>query len=289
MVAAGSISAASESLGYTKSAISQQLNAFARETGLTLFIRSGRGLSLTGPGRELFDASDTVVREHAALESFVCSLNAGRRSPLVLGTFASAGEALLPQVLAELSREYAEPPVDVVLSDIAPPTTRPDVDLRVEVPGRETPAPRGYTRVEIAIDPYVAVLPRAHRLADSSAIRLGALKDEKWIRDDVAESPCSVIAAMAWHAAGFAPKSVIQAADHHSAIAFVSAGLGVCIMPRLAAKSTAQDVRIVEIQAPNPHRRIVAHVHDSVNQHPLAMALIDRLTNELAHKTTPAP
>ncbi|HJE90156.1 MAG TPA: LysR family transcriptional regulator [Dietzia timorensis] len=289
VVAAGSISAASESLGYTKSAISQQLNAFARETGLTLFVRSGRGLSLTGAGKELFDASRTLVREHAALETLVDSLNEGRRSPLVLGTFASAGEALLPQVLAELSSEYTDPPVNVVLSDIAPPATRPDVDLRVEVPGQETPVPHGYTRVEITTDPYVAVLPPAHRLADRPAIRLGELKDEKWIRDDVAESPCSVIAAMAWHAAGFAPTSVIQAADHHSAIAFVAAGLGVCIMPRLAAKSAAQGVRIVEVQAPTPRRTIVAHLHDSVNQHPLASALITRITNKLAETTTPAP
>lgn len=49
------------------------------------------------------------------------------------------------------------------------------------------------------------------------------------------------------------------------------------------------DVRVVEVQAPTPRRTIVAHLHDSVNQHPLASALITRITNKLAETTTPAP
>ena len=288
VVAAGSISSASESLGYTKSAISQQLSTLAKETGLTLFVRTGRGLTLTGPGRTLFEGSDTLIREHATLEALIGELKAGRRQPLVVGTFASAGEALLPPVLADLAAKFPHSPINVVLSDVAPPATRPDIDLRVEVPGREVAPSRGYTRIEIAMEPYLAILPPSHRLKGRKEIRLDELQNEPWIRDDVSDSPCAAIAASAWLSAGITPMTVIQAADHHGAAAFVRAGLGVCIMPRMAAQAAAADIDASAIVAPTPLRQIVIHTHESVAHNPIANLLVEQIAHALSNEKTPA-
>ena len=60
--ARGTIAATAEALSFTPSAISQQLSALERETGVELLAREGRRLTLTEPGRRLVARTDEVAR-----------------------------------------------------------------------------------------------------------------------------------------------------------------------------------------------------------------------------------
>ena len=59
--ARGSIAAAASALGYTPSAVSQQLAALEREAGLALLDRSARRATLTDAGRRLAAHAERIL------------------------------------------------------------------------------------------------------------------------------------------------------------------------------------------------------------------------------------
>src|SRR5262249_60778420 len=102
VAAHGSVSGAAEALGYTPSAVSQQLGALEREAGSVLVERSGRGIRLTETARALLPHAHDVL---AALERADATL--ARAAEELTGTvrlasFPTAARALLPRTLAEL-------------------------------------------------------------------------------------------------------------------------------------------------------------------------------------------
>ena len=62
----GSVVAAATSLGYTPSAVSQQVKRLERETGIALLERAGRGVVLTEAGRRLVVASAPILADRPA-------------------------------------------------------------------------------------------------------------------------------------------------------------------------------------------------------------------------------
>src|SRR5690606_28644584 len=91
VVETGSIRATAAALGYTPSAVSQQLAALQRETGLRLLERAGRGIEVTAAGRTLAAESAALFEALSRLEGVVKDLRAGRIGSLSIGYFGSAG------------------------------------------------------------------------------------------------------------------------------------------------------------------------------------------------------
>src|SRR5262249_14559526 len=73
----GTVTAAADSLGFTPSAISQQLSALERETGVVLLERAGRRVRLTDAGQVLVQRTEPVL---AALEEAQAALEESRDS-----------------------------------------------------------------------------------------------------------------------------------------------------------------------------------------------------------------
>jgi DNA-binding transcriptional LysR family regulator len=98
----GTISATAEALSFTPSAISQQLSALERETGVELLAREGRRLTLTEPARRLVARTDDVL---AALEAAEADLEASVgevRGTLALAAFPTAAAVLVPAAVVAL-------------------------------------------------------------------------------------------------------------------------------------------------------------------------------------------
>lgn len=284
VVAAGSMSAAAADLGYSPSAVSQHIAALERETGLALFEKSGRGVAPTPHARALATGGDDVMAAIAGLDALVADLKSGRTGTLTVGTFSSVGEHWLPGIAARIRAEFPRTRLSIELTEPPASPRRPDVDIRTEDPAEPASAPAGYRRVELATEPYVLLLHRDHPLAGRERIPAAELAREPWIRHDVAENTSSRIVAAAWRAAGFTPRSIIQAADHHGAAAFVAAGLGVCAVPRLAASRLPDGVVRRQITGPTPRRRIAACIRDTARGAPATARLL-ALLREAAAQT----
>src|SRR5688572_26715356 len=78
VVSTGSVSSAAANLGYTPSAISQQISVLEREAGLALLQKSGRGVRPTAAGRLLAEHAAVITNKLAEAETALADLRAGR-------------------------------------------------------------------------------------------------------------------------------------------------------------------------------------------------------------------
>lgn len=273
VVASGSVQAAARHLGYTPSTISQHITALQRETGLTLFEKAGRGIVPTATGRMLAAESEEVMTNLARLSGMVDDLRAGHTGGLEIATFSSAAQVWLPSVVRRLREDYPALVIDLALNEAAQVPSA-DIDIRVEDPDDEAREPAGWCRRVLAEESYVCVVPADHALADRGQIGLVDLAGEAWIRDDRVESMCTRIIGRAAAAAGVGPNYVARSDDHHTALAFVAAGVGVCVLPRLATLSAPAGTVSLDLLEPAPRRRIVALLRDSSETNPAAQRAI---------------
>ncbi|WAP53438.1 LysR substrate-binding domain-containing protein [Arthrobacter sp. ATA002] len=113
-------------------------------------------------------------------------------------------------------------------------------------------------------DPYVAVLPDHHPSAGRTEIELAELGGEQWVDNDFAHGLCRLNLLDTCTAAGFTPTFQIEAHDYATAIAFVSAGIGITVLPALSAQQLPANVRRVPVVRPAPVRSIYAVVRRSM-------------------------
>src|SRR5690606_3848747 len=162
---AGSIAAAAARLGFTPSAVSQQLAKLEREVGAPLVERGRAGTRLTGPGRVLLEHGERVLGELRAAEQAVRAAAGAGPQRIAVGAFSTAARTLLPRALAALKRE--RPGIRISLVDIEPPdgyglvaARELDLLLTHRYPGVSLPPARGLRRRLLLRDPLRLVLPR---------------------------------------------------------------------------------------------------------------------------------
>lgn len=268
VVASGSIQSAAANLGYTPSAVSQQVASLQRETGLTLLTRVGRGIQPTVAGLTLSERIDPLLAEVGDLDGFVSDLRLGRSGSIRISFCASVGSAWMPGVVKELSRRFPSLRIDLELREQfdASAAARTDVQIVVESP--ELVPPTGYRSHHLLDDPYLVVLPPGHRLAGAESIELGELADEEWIDNDVTEGWCRKVVLDAARAAGFVPSFRLRTHDHRTAMAFVAEGLGLTVVPRLGVRERPAGLVAVPLTGPTPVRTIHAVTRTATDDQP---------------------
>lgn len=282
VVAEGSVNGAAATLGYTPSAVSQQLAALQRETGLTLFERRGRGVVPTAAALTLAEEAGNVLARLAELETVAGDLRSGRLGRLTIAYFASAGAAWIPPVVARLAREFPSLRLDLRLTDLVDePGFSPDLEIFVAHP-QESPERPGYSTRVLLDEPYVVALADSHPLASRTSVPLEELAAEQWVDNDVARGPCRQVLLDACASAGLTPTFAIEAQDYPTALAFVAEGIGITLLPRLGALRAPESVRTVPVTDPEPRRRIMLRVKDSVRAHPA----VARATELLLERVT---
>src|SRR5687767_4438256 len=210
----GSFSAAGEELGYTQSAVSQQIAALEREAGTILVERNARGVRLTDAGRALVEHAEGILARLAAAEDELEALAGLKGGRLRLASFPSAGATLLPLAIAEFSRRH--PAVELSLVEAEPEEAIPqlkagelDLALIFEY-SHLLSANRGIDRADVDLvhlidDPMHLALPPEHPLARRKAIGLSDLADQVWVQGDCNGS-CGQMHLLACQAAGFTPR-----------------------------------------------------------------------------------
>ncbi len=283
VITSGSISAAARNLGYTPSAVSQQLSVLEREAGLILLERAGRGVRPTAAGMLLSEHAEVVSTQLAKAEAALADLREGRTGRLAIRYFATAGAALVPPAVAALRREYPGIQVDLKLvepDDPLPEVESGDADVAIVVFPRSKPPAKGVELVHLLDDPYRAVLPRAHPLARRRVLDLADLADETWVGNEWPPGPCRDVMLNACGAAGFAPNFVVESEDYQTAQGFVAAGLGVSLIPVLALGSPHPGVAVRRVRHPEPVRVIHAAIAARARDQPAVRSLLAAMRRE---------
>ncbi|WP_326611505.1 LysR family transcriptional regulator [Streptomyces scopuliridis] len=268
VVTSGSVTAAARNLGYTPSAVSQQMATLEKEAGITLLERSGRGVRPTEAGRLLTEYAALIGRQVAEAETALADLRAGRTGRVVVRYFATMGATLLAPALAELRREQPGLQVDLRLTgsdDPLPEVREGRADAALVVRPKEPGEPQdrlsvdGVRFVHLLDDTYRAVLPKGHRLATKRVLELTDLAEEPWVGSEW-PGPCLDAILTACGAAGFSPDFVVESEDYATAQGFVAAGLGVSLVPVTGLAGHHPAVVVRKVRNPEPVRAIYAAV-----------------------------
>ena len=234
----GSFAAAARRLGYTPSAVSQQIAALERAVHLPLFERGARSTRPTPAAAYLSTRGQEVLATLGALQDDLRGLAEGVIGTVRLGCFPTAGEHLLPSALAALA--VSHPSVDVLLDEGEPDELTPrvhDGDLDVALVHRYTRVPVRRPRA-LAVTPLlredlVLVLPSGHPLAEAEEVRLGRLVDTVWITTREGSGAVTCLRRICAEA-GFEPRVGHRSNDYDVIRGLVRSGLGVALVPALA-------------------------------------------------------
>lgn len=257
----GSVVAAASALGYTPSAVSQQITKLERETRTTLLERRGRGIALT---EEALHLAATAQELLAIVERAETTLEERKGRPtgrLTIAAFASAARGLLPGVLAELA--VAHPSLDTRLTEVDPHLSLDlvakgvtDLVVAHDWDIAPLPAPEGVEQAVIGDDVCDLLVPGGHPLAGRTAVRREELAGERWVCQPPGRV-CHDWLVRTLRAAGQEPDIVHQAEENPTLLALVAAGLGVAVIPRLG-RGPVPDGAVAVPLDPMPVRRLYA-------------------------------
>lgn len=232
----GSFAAAAQDLGYTPSAVSQQVSALERETSLVLFERAARSVRPTPAAELLAQRSATVLALLDGLQHDVGRLAGGRLGRLRVGSFPTASLHLVPPVLARLALRL--PDVGVVLDEGEPHELVPlvadrriDLALVYEYDLVPRSSPPGLVRRTLLVEDLALLLPE-RRPWPTGPLTLGDLRDEVWIATAEGTSGAENL-HRACALEGFVPRIDYRSNDYHVVRRLVAAGLGIALVPAL--------------------------------------------------------
>jgi DNA-binding transcriptional LysR family regulator len=280
----GSISAAAGVLGYTQSAVSQQLAALEREVGVPLVDRARRPLRPTRAGALLRPHVERVLAAVGAAEAAADDLRGGTPR-LRLAAFPSALSSFVPAAVRDLRRAHPELVVQVLqleTEEAVGSVRAGDADLAVvhHMPGLTVPETTGLERHRLLVDRLWVVLPEAHRLARRDAVSLPDLEDEPLVLPR-RDTPAGRFRAVVDHlcaGAGFAPRVAYELDDLPAAQAFVAAGIAVVPMHGLVLATLPPGATARPLDHPAAGSRTVEALVPSGGRATVVDDLLRRLT-----------
>lgn len=252
----GTFGRAAGRLGYTQSAVSQQVAALEKVIGAAVFDRPGgpRPVQLTPLGGLLLERTHELLATLETIATDVQQFRSGDLGRIDVGTIQSISTALLPAILRRMRAE--RPGLDMRLeegyeeTELVRRVAGGDLDLTFLVNGH---APV-LERVDVLVDPFV-VLARAGEVGPGpvTAARLAAGP----LIGQVASTFQNELDDLL-RAAGCDPDYVFRSADNGVVISMVRAGLGLAILPRLAVLDELDDPRLAirTLDPPIPARVI---------------------------------
>ncbi|MDT7575821.1 MAG: hypothetical protein QOH17_2154 [Pseudonocardiales bacterium] len=284
----GTVTAAAAALHLTPSAVSQQLAGLARELGVPLIEKDGRGVRLTGQAAVLLRHAEAIAEQLERARAELAAFEAGTLGRVKVGSLSTGIAAVVAPALAQL--RTSAPGLRIQVTEYEPTTAfdRLDacrLDVVVGVVHGATP-PRTdarYFRVDLLTDVMDAVLPDGHPLADPDGVRLAALATEAWV-SPAPDDPCAATTLVACAAAGFRPEIEHFCLEWDAVTALVAAGAGVALVPRTAQPLRQTGLVVCPLLGPPAARLLFAATRAGAESHPAVGAVLDALQSVAARR-----
>jgi DNA-binding transcriptional LysR family regulator len=275
-----SFARAAAQLGYTQSAVSQQIAALERAAGARLLERPrGRGIvEPTEAGALLLRHAERIVASLRAAEADLRALESGTVGSLRVGTFQSVGTTVLPPLLSRYRAAW--PAVEVTLiesgsaSELVGGVERGELDLTFWA----LPLPDGpFEILELMLDPHVLLVPSGSPMAEHD--RRVSLRELAELPLIGFRHPLAYDAETHLRARGITPRFVFRSDDGATIQGLVASGFAAAIVPRLTVNLDDQRVQARDVGGLIPPRTIVLVRHAERYSSPATQAF-----QELAHE-----
>ena len=261
VVEAGTFSGAAERLGYTQSAVSQQVSTLERMVGTPLFERPGgpRPVRLTTAGETLLTHARAVLARVSSAATDLRALASGEQGELRVGTLPSVGTKILPRLLRTFRVQW--PGIEIVLresrdcADLLHAVETGDVDVTfLDIGPYET----GPLEVRPLLDdPMVFVAPAA---APEARQRVVSIADIAHLPMIGTRNPgCRQIIDACFRQAPVSPRYVFRSDDNPTIQGLIGSGLAYAVLPLLTVDEHDPEVAVVPIRPePSPRRLGIA-------------------------------
>jgi DNA-binding transcriptional LysR family regulator len=281
----GTIVAAAAALGYTPSAVSQQLATLEREAGVALLDRTARRAELTDSGRRLAAHAERIL---ALVEEAEADLSGREPSGRVTVTaFPTAAVAFAPALVRTVR---AHTGLTLLLRQAAAGeglrqvrTGEADIAL-IDVWSGRAPGPdRGSLRYRHLVDdPLVLVVPRGHASAGPQVpVDLSQLLDQPWMASPAGEPSRQAVDRLLAEAGGTGP-APWEFEGLATILSLVARGIGIAALPRLVLAAGDQRVSVRELPPGAPSRAVYAVARaSSINRSSVA-TIMTALTSAAA-------
>jgi DNA-binding transcriptional LysR family regulator len=273
----GTIAATALALGYTSSAVSQQLATLEREAGVALLDRTPRAAELTDAGRRLVVHADRIL---ALVEQAEADLSAPEPSGRVAITaFPTAAVAFAPALtscvrqhrgLTFVLRQF---PRREALRQVR--TGEVDVALVDDWSGRLVDAEPGPLRFyPLLRDRLVLVVPRGHPAADrGEPVDLRRLRDEPWLAAPAGEPSRRMVDTLLAQSGGEPPEPW-EFEGLGTILSLVARGIGIAALPRLSLAAGERRVVVRELPGPERARDVYVVARASSIRRPSVAAIL---------------
>ena len=258
VVETGTFSKAAEQLGYTQSAVSQQVATLERIVGTPLFERPGgpRPVRLTAAGEVLLTHSRAVLARVSSAATDLRALASGEQGELRVGTLPSVGTKILPRLLGTFRTGW--PGIEIVLresrdcAELIHGVETGDIDVTfIDIGPYET----GSLEVRPVLDdPMVFLAPAGAPEAEQRTVSIA----------DIAHLPmigtrnvgCRQIIEDAFRQAPVSPTYLFRSDDNPTIQGLIGSGMAYAVLPLLTVDENDPNVAIIPIRPKPPPRRL---------------------------------
>ena len=266
----GTITAVAKALSYSPSAVSQQLTALEKETGVRLLEPAGRRVRLTAQADLLIAHTEVLLEEMERAEAALAQSLNETVGTLRLAAFQTAVLALVPHALTDLEQQH--PRLRVEVTELEPEIAMPalvagefDIVLGEEYPGHPLPRPRETERHDLLTDELRLITP-----AGWSGRSLPSLASRPFVMEPVG-TPAREWATSVCRQAGFEPEVRYTSTDLQIHLRLVESGLAAALLPDLSGAGDRHDVVAHRLHG-RPRRQIFTTVRRGAARHPKVQA-----------------
>ena len=248
-----SLRASATALGVTQPALSRSLSEVEDAFGVTLFLRSARGVALTSAGEVALRGAALLLEEieHVRTEAS----HGDRASALLrLGATPFVAQGYLPAHIAALAGGAT--PVRVQLTEGDIPTLveglgqgRLDavVCALASVVGESSAAGLRYERLFLA--DFALIAHKAHPLARRKRVKWDVLGRQRWILPPPASRLHSIVEAQFIGSGNPMPIAIVETGVPVTVVRMAAAGVGLAVVPMLTLSYLRAHGEVARIDA----------------------------------------
>ena len=242
----GSISRAAERLGYTQSAVSRMIVDLETQWEMELLRRGTGGVQLTSAGQQLLPALRAVTEDCRLLEDTLREMKGMQAGMLRLGTFTTAADRWIPDLLKAFAKEYPNITFKLYNSESYDEIQDWIRHGQVDCGFVCLPAANDLQATSLKRDMLVAVLPEDHPLAGEKTLSVAQLSGEPIIKLRKDREISQFLEHLPEP-----PRICYEVSSDHTVLSMVENGLGISIMHSLIADTDRYRVVWKELDQPN--------------------------------------
>lgn len=269
----GTFGRAASRLGYTQSAISQQIASLERIAGEPVFDRPGgpRPVELTPFGEQLLAHGRRLLMQLDGIDNELERFRHGDVGRLTVGTFQSISATLLPRVVGRIRQEHPDLELTVFESDHDDELEQRLASGELDISFLVGDVPDGFHSAHLLNDPFVLVARPGQ--FPSGPVALAALAGEPMIGQH--ENSCQLLNEAGLRSAGIDPSYVFRTNDNGTVAAMVRAGMGIAVLPLLCVEPDDPRTALHQLTPAIPARHISAAWRKDRTISPAAQRFID--------------